>query len=198
VFTQSTSAIDIRGVRIMTMAPADASPFEEVAVTRDGISVFENRQVLPRFRFATDLQPVADVVEAKHIFESPTFDFAHAVTVEGLPSAQIVEPGTVLTQEIEDTVMHWRVQSGARSFFVVADTFFPGWTARVDGKPARIYAVDGFLRGVFVEGSGEHDMEMVFHPEKFWLGAAGTATGLFGIVVMWVGGGSRRRDRTAA
>jgi hypothetical protein len=195
VFTQSTAAIDIRGVRIMTMAPADASPFEEVAVTRDGISVFENRQVLPRFRFAIDLQPAADVVEARHIFESPAFDFARAVTVEGLTASQTVEPGAVLAQTIADTAMRWRVRSGTRSFFVVADSFFPGWTATVDGKPARIYAVDGFLRGVFVEGPGEHDVEMVFHPQEFWFGAAGTAAGLVVIVVMWAGVGSRRRGR---
>jgi len=30
---------------------------------------------------------------------------------------------------------------------VLSDTYYPGWSAKVDGKPAQIYEVDTALRG---------------------------------------------------
>jgi hypothetical protein len=192
VYTQSPSPLEIRRLSVMTMPPKVASSFEELATTQTGIHVFANHNALPRFRFATSLVPANNVVEARDRFETPGFDYANAVTVEGLPGPQTVAPGEILSQTLRNTVMRWRVRSGERSFFVVGDSYFPGWSARIDGKPAPIYAVDGFLRGVFVEGSGDHDVEMVFQPEKLSLGLAVTGLGLIALVIIWFAGVPRR------
>jgi uncharacterized membrane protein YfhO len=62
---------------------------------------------------------------------------------------------------------------------VLSDTWYPGWEAWVDGKPARIYEVYGALRGVVVE-KGDHRIEMRFRPRSVYLGLAMTLAGLLG------------------
>lgn len=42
-----------------------------------------------------------------------------------------------------------------RGFVVLADQFYPGWKAYIDGKPSKIYRTNAVLRGVAVPG-GEH------------------------------------------
>jgi uncharacterized membrane protein YfhO len=46
---------------------------------------------------------------------------------------------------------------------VLTDTYYPGWTARVDGRGSRIHRVDGLFRGVFVD-KGKHEIMMRFLP----------------------------------
>jgi uncharacterized membrane protein YfhO len=59
---------------------------------------------------------------------------------------------------------------------VLADTYFPGWRATVDGQRSRIYEPYGVLRGVVVEG-GEHIIEFVYRPWSVTVGAVMTGTG---------------------
>ena len=47
---------------------------------------------------------------------------------------------------------------------------YPGWQARIDGKPASIEAVTDLLRGVRLE-AGEHEVEFGFYPTSLYLGA---------------------------
>jgi uncharacterized membrane protein YfhO len=65
---------------------------------------------------------------------------------------------------------------------VVADSWFPGWSATVDGRPAVIHPTNGFLRGIAIDGAGPHEVDMVFDPPGLRIGLAGTALG-FGLVL---------------
>jgi uncharacterized membrane protein YfhO len=59
---------------------------------------------------------------------------------------------------------------------ILSDTWFPGWHATVDGKPARIYEAYGVLRGVVVE-RGSHIIEMAYRPASVIWGGVLTAIG---------------------
>ncbi len=52
---------------------------------------------------------------------------------------------------------------------VLADAFYPGWKAEVDGIPAPIHAVDGIFRGVEV-GMGTHEVIFRYNPMSLRLG----------------------------
>jgi uncharacterized membrane protein YfhO len=67
---------------------------------------------------------------------------------------------------------------------IVADTFYPGWRATIDGKPAEIREVYGALRGVVVDG-GAHEIEMRFQPISVYGGAGLTMFGTMMAVVAW-------------
>src|SRR5207244_1591723 len=69
-----------------------------------------------------------------------------------------------------------RAEMGCMGMVVLSDTFYPGWRARVDGKPAVIYEVNGAMRGVVAPG-GTHTVTMRYRPVSVYLGAALTLAG---------------------
>jgi len=87
------------------------------------------------------------------------------------------------------------VKMGCRGLAVLSDTYFPGWTAKVDGRAVEMLEVYGALRGVVVE-KGEHRIEMVYRP---WSALVGGGLSLLGVVLvgwLWrrpVNGGRYRR-----
>lgn len=52
---------------------------------------------------------------------------------------------------------------------VLADAWYPGWTATLDGKSIDIFPVDGMFRGIEV-GEGEHLVAFSYEPLSFELG----------------------------
>jgi len=70
-----------------------------------------------------------------------------------------------------------RATMACRGMVIASETYFPGWQAKVDGKPAEIHEVYGALRGVVVP-AGEHRIEMRYRPASVRWGAAGTLCGL--------------------
>ena len=57
-----------------------------------------------------------------------------------------------------------RVPAGGLVLTVV---FYPGWRARVDGQPAKVYRVDDTARGVFIP---PHVVEFSYFPASFMIG----------------------------
>jgi uncharacterized membrane protein YfhO len=68
---------------------------------------------------------------------------------------------------------------------ILADTWYPGWVATVDGQPAPIYQPYGALRGVVV-AAGPHHIEFRYRPATAWLGASCSMLGILGACVMSV------------
>jgi hypothetical protein len=81
------------------------------------------------------------------------------------------------------------VESLSAGILVVTDTFYPGWTAQVNGKHAKIYKVNGAFRGVRIP-AGKSTVVMTYRPALFRIGvmvSIGTAclmTLLAAIIVM--------------
>jgi hypothetical protein len=114
-----------------------------------------------------------------------------------------VEPPDVALQATRPGPGHWKVEvSGARpSLLVVAESYFPGWKATVDGKEARVVEADGAFLGVPV-GPGTHRVELRYHrPAVVGLGRVITGLALLaGVVLVLMPGqpGGRRRRRTSS
>jgi hypothetical protein len=64
-----------------------------------------------------------------------------------------------------------------RGMLVLAETWFPGWVAEVDGAPAEIHEVYAALRGV-VLNEGSHLVEMRYRPRSVLWGGLMTLAGL--------------------
>lgn len=89
--------------------------------------------------------------------------------VEGSVEVRAVEgwPGRALLEDpFSPTRFSVNVYRADPGLLVLADTNYPGWQARVDGSPARIYAVDGTFRGVEVL-SGAREVEFRYAPPAF-------------------------------
>ena len=59
-----------------------------------------------------------------------------------------------------------RTQSRAAGLLVLTDSWYPGWKATVDGKPAPIHRVDYLIRGVPVP-AGAHRVEFRYQPASW-------------------------------
>jgi len=62
-----------------------------------------------------------------------------------------------------------RAEAGDRALLVLADTWFPGWRAKVDGRDAPIVRADQLLRGVVI-GRGAHTVEFAYAPWSWRVG----------------------------
>ena len=90
----------------------------------------------------------------------------------------------VVSSEVVDNTARAVVQGDAESLLVVSQDLAEGWTARIDGKPADLVAVDGALQGVFVP-PGRHTVVLSYMPRTFVLGSAVSAVALVAVVAAW-------------
>ncbi len=77
-----------------------------------------------------------------------------------------------------------KLQMACKGMLILADTFTPGWSASIDGQPARIYETYGAVRGVVVP-AGEHRVDFRYRPMSVFLGAGLTGFGALLLAGMW-------------
>lgn len=70
------------------------------------------------------------------------------------------------------------------SVLVLSEVYYPGWSVRLDDRPAGIVAVHGLLRGVEV-APGAHRAVFEFRPASVFLGAGLTMIGIIGLAALW-------------
>ncbi|MBI4227050.1 MAG: hypothetical protein HY600_02110 [Candidatus Omnitrophica bacterium] len=97
-----------------------------------------------------------------------------------------VTPAPARVEIVAQEPSRWRfrvtTQAGVTPV-VVSATYFPGWKATVNGRPATLYMADGIIRGLLVRGRGEHTVELRYQPVVFWQGLGITVVTI-GLVVI--------------
>jgi hypothetical protein len=94
----------------------------------------------------------------------------------------------------DDVRVHTSADGDA--WLVLSDTYYPGWTASIDGQPTTVLRGDVLFRVVPVP-SGEHDVQLRFEPGSVKLGLVISAVCLIGVVAaLALAGGSAWRRRT--
>ena len=121
--------------------------------------------------------------------------------VEGADALQSTSSPTDRVEMVAYTPerVEMRTHSDDQALLVLSDSYYPGWTALVDGEPAPIYPTNVLFRGVFVP-AGDHTVVMTFRPSDWlrglWVSAAGVLILVGGLVVLaW--SFFRRRPATA-
>ncbi len=69
---------------------------------------------------------------------------------------------------------------------MIADTYYPGWHAVVDGKSASVVPVNGAMRGIYVT-NGKHHVEMRYECVPFRIGAIVSAITLVAALALLCG-----------
>jgi hypothetical protein len=77
-------------------------------------------------------------------------------------------------------------EAPADGFLLLADTFYPGWTAQVDGTPTPIYRANHSVRGIQLP-KGRHEVRFTYEAPGFAHGLQITLAAL-SILLLWMGG----------
>ena len=78
-----------------------------------------------------------------------------------------------------------RIAAAKPGVLVLTDQYYPGWTAKLDGKPIHIERVDYAFRGVVVL-PGEHTVTFTYSPQPFKSGLKYAATALIYLIFMGI------------
>jgi hypothetical protein len=155
------------------------------------IAIFENHRVLPRAWLASSERVAPDEQQLQIIRTGKTSPDAKW---DPLSEALVTNPtGIVFPKEkpppgqtevtrLEPGRVVISTESGTPSLLVLADNFYPGWRADVDGRRALIHRVNYNQRGVAVD-AGKHTVTFVYAPGSVLLGLF--VSGFSLVLLLW-------------
>ena len=88
------------------------------------------------------------------------------------------------------------VNLAAPGLLILADLYYPGWQALVDGAPVPLYATNLAFRGVLVP-VGNHQVEFVYRPFLFTVGLYLSLAAIILIVILLILDWRIRRQKKA-
>ncbi len=174
---------------------SESSPYEIVHFfrptgTTEGIElpklcVARNRNASPLVYLARRILPVKRFDAAVRILTDTSSDFRPGIDaiIEHPDDAATMRSEGGTAQIITDSLNSVEIDCLADgiSLLVFLDSFDDGWSATVNGQPAKIYRTNGFTKGVFVP-AGHSIVRFDYFPPGLHAGLAITALGLTGCV----------------
>jgi hypothetical protein len=147
--------------------------------------VLDSKEILSKLK-SKDFHPDKEVLlEEEPLWVTPNSELS---TLRSRATAEDGRPPTFfsgLPEFISETNNRLRlhVKANENSFLVLSDTYFPGWKVFVDGKEQKIYQANYNFRAVALS-TGTHQVEFVYDPLSFKLGALITFLGIFGCLAI--------------
>lgn len=161
--------------------PARFRRVEEVNQTE----VYENLRAMPRAWFVPETLSAKrkEILQAIHSSKLPdgrSYDPAQVALVEEplnfkAQNYDASNPPKIV--KLSSTQIEVETTSSSPTFLVLSDIYYPGWKARVDGKPSHIFKTNYILRGVQLP-PGKHVVQFEFKPLSFHIGLGVSAATL--------------------
>jgi hypothetical protein len=144
-----------------------------------------------RVRFVRAATVVPTDRDAARRMLDPSFDPDREIVLEDAPdtlSSRVPASGPIapvlppITYE-DPGLLTIDADAPSDGFLLLADTFYPGWTATVDGTPTPIYRANISTRGIALP-RGRHQIRFAYDPPGFRRGAALTIVSLL-VLIGW-------------
>jgi hypothetical protein len=139
------------------------------------VKIYERTSAPGRAWLVHGLQPVADDDTALRLLTDPSFDPRQTAAVEGDFAAQPPGPAGdregVQVAEFSPERVQLKAQVSQPALLVLADAFYPGWRASVDGAPVPIMQANLMFRAVAL-APGSHDVSFSYEPSSWRWGVA--------------------------
>ena len=168
-------AVDLLNVRYFLKPASSAEPG---AVYQDAAwKIYENAQAYPRAWVVHDAEIELSPEKLLQRLCAPGMDPRRmALLASPIDAGLEPLPNGVLEEVAVRRYLNrleFKVKAGSRGILLVSETFYPGWRASVNGREARIYEVDGALRGIVIN-AGESRVALDYAPA--WLAAGAVLT----------------------
>jgi hypothetical protein len=152
------------------------------------VYIHPNLRALPRARMIGRPVYVGDERSAAQALRVLGTEAVRRVVVEDpdrpLSPDQFASGTATIVREIPERV-EIRTEARMPAYLLLADTFDPGWSATVDGKPAPIRPANVAFRAVALP-EGTHTVVFTYRPVWFREGLAATLAGLSVALVLIV------------
>lgn len=195
VVIQAATLLDTRTQMFSSLLPSDRGHFARVH--SGDVKIYQNLDAAQRAFLVPQTVEASDAANALELLRAEG-DFAQRAVVEGMPPLQgAAAPGdqAQITAYGAERV-EVRTSSAGPALLVLADAYYPGWTATVDGVATPIYPTNVLFRGVPVP-AGEHQVVFTFQPTGWslglWLAGAGCLLVVAAMAVLAVQRLRRRR-----
>jgi hypothetical protein len=144
---------------------------QDVFTSTSGFKIFRNPPAFPRGWAVHTIKIAPDEDRGAVMVREGDFDLrTTAVMTENPPqldtcgTPDMVGPVSESPQQVSV-----EVRMMCTGMLIVSDNFYPGWSASLDGKHARIWQTDTSFRGVVVP-AGEHRVVMAYRPLSIYGG----------------------------
>ncbi|MCL4531189.1 MAG: YfhO family protein [Chloroflexi bacterium] len=138
------------------------------------VALFENRDVMPRAIIVHQAEVTDDYATLAQMrqwdFRPDQVVFLNAGQSLSQASDAIGATDKVTITEYQSERVAIKASTSKLGYLVLADSFYPGWEAFVDGQRTPIYRADYAFRAVMLK-PGEHTIIFEFHPFSVTLGA---------------------------
>ncbi len=179
--------IDQLGIRYVAFSGQPAATGLQLFYEVPGSQVYRNEFALPKYRTYQRAEARAD---ARQVLAAMTEGDPQVLYLE----ASAVEPAAACTQDGSARVQ-WREQSDLRyvaevdspcaGWLYVADAYYPGWQARVDGQEVELYPAQVLGKAVSFP-AGRSLVEIEYRPRSVYLSAALSFV-VWLVVLIWLG-----------
>ena len=168
----SSAALDALGVRaLVTRWALEGTSRWKPAADIPGGHIYVNPDAPPRYRLVSDVRCGHDLQQK--------VTFAEGFHLEGGTT------GTVRLRREDRQLVVLETESAGPSFLATSEVHYPGWSARVDGRPAPIYYTNIAFRGVPVP-AGRHRVEFEFDCRMAAIGAGVSILALVGMLALTI------------
>lgn len=172
-------------------------PAFSLVAKQDNFSYYQFQPFKPRAYLVEAVETVPDAETAAQRLVAPDFDYWNVALVVGESGLGVASPladgetAAVVGRTANSITM--QATTVEPRLLVLSDTYYPGWQATIDAKPAEILETNVALRGVVVP-AGTHTIVMQFRPWTFYVGISlSLLTAL--VVLSWAGVQGYRRVR---
>ena len=160
----------------------------------NGVRLYRRYAPLPRASVVYAAETIPDPAARLDRILDPAFDVRNIAVTEQATALPVTPtlpatPAGIVTYGNNQIAIKATAQ--ADGLLVVADQYFEGWEATVDGVPIPIQRVNHYMRGVPIT-AGEHEVIFTFAPRSLRIGAALSLLGLL-LAAVLIATGTRPR-----
>jgi hypothetical protein len=133
--------------------------------------VFQVTDPFPRAWFVSQTEVIPQEALAITRLGQDDFDLRRTAVLDQALKTPLAEPlaASVTITALTPTHLTALTETTGSHLLVFSQIYYPGWQARIDGRPVTLLRTNVVQQGLVVP-PGNHTVELVFRPASFYLG----------------------------
>lgn len=175
--------IDLLNVKyILTFDEIEIGNFEKV-FTQGSTKIYQNKNVLPRAFFASEIVKVKSDQEEFAMLLDDNFDARKKAISQEFEFSNRQSTAKVSFANYQDQSLTLFAETDRQVPLILTNVYYPGWKAYIDDQQVPIYKVDFMLQSIVVP-QGNHEVEFKYQPDSFYNGLYLSLTGVVGTILL--------------